>query len=742
MKQILLNVYYVLKRFKSATLLNVIGLSVAFAAFMVIMMQVNFDYNFNKTIDGHESIYRIEILNSKKGHIQATMPRPMADIIFRSSPHILAGGMEHTVSKEIFFSIDKPGNKDIYKEMSHGVASDYTDVFPFEMVEGDRHVLQNPEYVLIPQSLSEKLFGNESPIGQRLEKEQGSWVVGGVYKDFPKNSSLRNTIYYSIGNENLEKWTNWNYQVYIKVDSPDVLTGLDNIFKKVLSGRDEIDDISFHFSPLAETYYSKGIVSDSLPKSSKEIMAVLFAIGIIIVVIASVNFTNFSIALTPARIKAINTQKVLGAASSELRRILIAEAVFISIAAFIISLPIVFLIANSPVSELVRVTISLTDHSGIVLLTAVLAFVVGIISGLYPSYYMTSFPPALVLKGSFGLSAQGKKTRNVLIGIQFIASVTLIICAGFMYLQNQYFINRPYGYDKEMLIVSDISRQANTKWEVLKNELEKLPGLEKAEKSFALLGSREAYNSWGVHYKGDDEGITFQCIFAGPDFLDVLGIETTDGRNFIGADSISGAFIFNEAARNKYDLELGYDFEGLGRIVGFIPDINFATLRTGIQPMAFYVSENITKYNYVYMRVKSKSSLSETFERVRTAFASVDQDYPFDIRFFDDALNETYQKEKRLSSLIALFCLIAVFISIVGVFGLVVFECEYRRKEIGIRKVLGSSVKEVLLLFNKVYITILSICFVIAVPLCHYVMSRWLENFAYHIPLYWWVFAT
>jgi len=249
---------------------------------------------------------------------------------------------------------------------------------------------------------------------------------------------------------------------------------------------------------------------------------------------------------------------------------------------------------------------------------------------------------------------------------------------------------------------------------------------------------------WGLRYKG--EGIQFQCLPVHHTFLKVMGIEIIEGRDFKAEDHKmqNGVYVFNETARKKYNMELGTRIESIqGEIIGFIPDIKFTSFRNTVVPMAFYAwgTEYWGNRAYtMYIRVKAGADKRAAMSHVRSTLAEFDPNYTFEVRFFDEVLQRLYEKEIALNSLITLFSLLAIFISIVGVFGLVVFDSECRRKEIGIRKILGASTIGIIIMFNKAYIKILLICFVLAAPLAWYAVTRWLENFAYKTPMYWWVY--
>lgn len=746
MKTILRNLLSVLRRFKMATLLNVLGLSVAFSAFILIMMQVDYDQNFDRGYTDTESIFRVEIIQDD-GSGQAIVCRPLADAFIQSSPHIVTGTLVNSWGGALFFSVEENGERNSFREQCVSVYPDFTKVFDFDFLEGNQSALEEPTRVLLPQSMAYKLFGSQPAVGKQLLFENGDKLtVGGVYKDFPHNSSVQNCIYRKMDSrENIQEWGNWNYEFYVRLDDPKNAEGLFENFAAHFDPtpvKEHWGGYHLRLNPLPDVHFTTGIQYDKTPKSSKQTLLVLFAIAIVIVVIAGINFTNFSTALTPMRIKSINTQKVLGGEVSVIRMSLILEAVAIGFISFLLALFWVYLFARTNLSVLIDPRIALTDYPLLLGATALIAIVTGLCAGLYPAYYMTSFSPALVLKGSFGLSPKGRQLRNALIGVQFVASFGLIIGAVFMYLQNYYMQHTPLGYDKDEVIVMNLNFKLWKSHEAFVNQAKSFSGIEGVTFAEPLLSSSDQYMGWGREYQ--DRSINFQCLPVDPSFLRVMGIEVSEGRDFREDDAHNpyGAYIFNERARSTYDMELGSMLDS-AKIVGFIPDVKFASFRTEVAPMAFFVwgTQNWGSYpNWVYIKVKAGSDLRAAMDHVRSVARTFDPEYPFNIRFFDQVLDNLYKKEGNLSALITLFGACAIFISIVGVFGLVVFDSEYRKKEIGVRKVLGSTTGEIIVMFNKTYLRILCVCFVLGAPVAGYGVHRWLENFAYKTPMHWWVY--
>lgn len=673
MKTIIRNFLSVLRRFKMATTLNILGLSVAFAAFMVIMMQLDYDRNFDRFHPDYDKIFRIEVIN--KNEVQAIINRPMSEVFFASSPHIVAGALSSPWGNKMFFNIEENGIKHSYEENMIMVSPQYTDVFTFDFVEGTKDVLGEPDHVMIPLSLSQKLFGNQSAIGKQIIGREGSSKIGAVYRDFPSNSLVSNYIYIAIPeDENKQNWGNWNYHVYIRVDDAANVPLLFENFKqhfdpKTVWGDDftwEDSGIDLRFTALPDVHYVTNVKYDPSPKASKQTLLVLFAIAIIIVIIAGINFTNFSTALTPMRIKSINTQKVLGGNQDTIRLSLVIEAIFISLLSYVISIGLIVIFNLTSLASLVDADLSLTMHPLIIGGTALIALFTGLLAGLYPAHYMTSFPPALVLKGSFGLSPKGRQLRNILISVQFIASFALIIGASFMYLQNYYMQHTPLGYEKDELIVTNINATINKSRDALTNQIKTFSGIEDVTYAQPLLSSSDQYMGWGRGYKGED--IWFQCLPVDYSFLKVMGVEIVEGRDFRieDANTRHGAYIFNEKARDAYNLELGSMVGDSTMIVGFIPDVKFASFRTEVVPMAFYIwgtrdSGPYSQPYNAYIKVKAGSDMRAAISHVRSSLAQFDAEYPFNVRFFDEVLQRLYEKETSLSTLITLFSLIAIF---------------------------------------------------------------------------------
>ena len=763
MKLMIRNLLYLFKRFKTAVVLNLFGLTIAFAAFLLIVMQVYYEMNYDAMHSKSGRTFRLEANHGEFEH-NAIHCLMFSDAFVNSSAHItdysyrypFYGGERYCQIDEV----DDQGEAKVFKENFQLCLPNISDVFDFHMKEGSVGCLSIPGSVLIPESVAKRLFDKQSAIGKRIRMSGSSgWqpvsttilTIGGVYKDFPGNTTVQNRIYVPMDQLDLLKssWQMYANEIYVTLDDPlnkeEVLDHFNKTFDFAKSQMGSAQEIALRLTPLKDVYYTHDTTFDFNPKGHRETNYVLLGIAFLILFIAGINFTNLTTSLIPLRLKTINTHRVLGCSIYKLRAISLIESIVICLISYILALFIVNDLSYTPIANWVDADIRLSQYKGLILLTALIAILTGCLAGLYPAIRSTSYVPALVLKGSFGLSPKGKKVRVALIGFQYTVSIALIIVTLFMGLQNHFMTSsEQLGFNKDQVAIVNLTPEIYAKHKPQYiQKLKDYPGIE--DVAFSVYELSKEDDMIDLEYaRHEDKDVFFKVFYASENFLSVMDIQVEEGRDFTREDlnKAQSDYIINPAAERDFHLHPGDRFNDR-TVLGVSKDFRFNSCRIASSPFVFALNNDIPNPKLVsYIRFNSKTNLQEAVAHVRETLKEIDPTFPFEISFYNTILNNLYQKEQTLGKLISLFGIMAILISIVGVFGLVLFETQYRRKEIGIRKINGATTGQILLMFNKTYIRIVSVCFIISIPIAWIGTQQWLENFAYKTPLHLWVFIV
>lgn len=763
MKLMIRNLLYLFKRFKTAVVLNLFGLTIAFAAFLLIVMQVDYEMNYDAMHSKSGRTFRLEANHGEFEH-NAIHCLMFSDAFVNSSAHItdysyrypFYGGERYCQIDEV----DDQGEAKVFKENFQLCLPNISDVFDFHMKEGSVECLSIPGSVLIPESVAKRLFDKQSAIGKRIRMSGSSgWqpvsttilTIGGVYKDFPGNTTVQNRIYVPMDQLGLLKssWQMYANEIYVTLDDPlnkeEVLDHFNKTFDFAKSQMGSAQEIALRLTSLKDVYYTHDTTFDFNPKGHRETNYVLLGIAFLILFIAGINFTNLTTSLIPLRLKTINTHRVLGCSIYKLRAISLIESIVICLISYILALFIVNDLSYTPIANWVDADIRLSQYKGLILLTALIAILTGCLAGLYPAIRSTSYAPALVLKGSFGLSPKGKKVRVALIGFQYTVSIALIIVTLFMGLQNHFMTSsEQLGFNKDQVAIVNLTPEIYAKHKPQYiQKLKDYPGIE--DVAFSVYELSKEDDMIDLEYaRHEDKDVFFKVFYASENFLSVMDIQVEEGRDFTREDlnKAQSDYIINPAAERDFHLHPGDRFNDR-TVLGVSKDFRFNSCRIASSPFVFALNNDIPNPKLVsYIRFNSKTNLQEAVAHVRETLKEIDPTFPFEISFYNTILNNLYQKEQTLGKLISLFGIMAILISIVGVFGLVLFETQYRRKEIGIRKINGATTGQILLMFNKTYIRIVSVCFIISIPIAWMGTQQWLENFAYKTPLHLWVFIV
>lgn len=763
MKLMIRNLLYLFKRFKTAVVLNLFGLTIAFAAFLLIVMQVDYEMNYDAMHSKSGRTFRLEANHGEFEH-NAIHCLMFSDAFVNSSAHItdysyrypFYGGERYCQIDEV----DDQGEAKVFKENFQLCLPNISDVFDFHMKEGSVECLSIPGSVLIPESVAKRLFDKQSAIGKRIRMSGSSgWqpvsttilTIGGVYKDFPGNTTVQNRIYVPMDQLDLLKssWQMYANEIYVTLDDPlnkeEVLDHFNKTFDFAKNQMGSAQEIALRLTPLKEVYYTHDTTFDFNPKGHRETNYVLLGIAFLILFIAGINFTNLTTSLIPLRLKTINTHRVLGCSIYKLRAISLIESIVICLISYILALFIVNDLSYTPIANWVDADIRLSQYKGLILLTALIAILTGCLAGLYPAIRSSSYAPALVLKGSFGLSPKGKKVRVALIGFQYTVSIALIIVTLFMGLQNHFMTSsEQLGFNKDQVAIVNLTPEIYAKHKPQYiQKLKDYPGIE--DVAFSVYELSKEDDMIDLEYaRHEDKDVFFKVFYASENILSVMDIQVEEGRDFTREDlnKAQSDYIINPAAERDFHLHPGDRFNDR-TVLGVSKDFRFNSCRIASSPFVFALNNDIPNPKLVsYIRFNSKTNLQEAVAHVRETLKEIDPTFPFEISFYNTILNNLYQKEQTLGKLISLFGIMAILISIVGVFGLVLFETQYRRKEIGIRKINGATTGQILLMFNKTYIRIVSVCFIISIPIAWMGTQQWLENFAYKTPLHLWVFIV
>lgn len=778
------NLFFVLKRFKLATVTNLLGLSLSFFFFMLICIHVHHEYGFDSAIADKNRIFQLENLRDD-GIWESNFSRPQLERFIASTPHIEAAGITNNLAYSSFkFGISSGSGPDAltYMEQLERITPGYTQVFGFDMISGNTECLKQPDQVLISESIAKKLFGNADPLGMHIYFNEfrgtdsftmyglefkNNYTVGGVYRDFPENTRVKNAVYSPITDkEMMDDWNTGPYYCYLLMSSPETAV---TTIEEYASENEEflqgfrIEDIRVR--PLSELYFGKQVRADAAPTGNKLRTNMLLFVAILIIGIALVNYINLSVALAPVRTKSITTQKVLGCPQALLRKHLISESFGISLIAFFAALLFIIIFQHTQwITDMLGHPLNLTANRMIIVGTFVLVIGAGVLAGIYPAFYITSFPPAIALNGSFTLSSRARNTRKILIGFQFVISITLIIGSFFVFLQNKYIGNVDLGYDKENVLEVRLSMGTGlSESQSYRSRLLEHSDIKDVAFNEFRFVSDESRSSIGYSYKNEHHYMNWFGV--SPNFSQVMDFKIIAGRDFRQEDELSNntqpVCIINETAAREIVSrfpadEIGNITELIGtsitdnnipiRIVGIFKDVHHESLYKEVRPLGLWVSaknfyRRVLPENYTYVKITGNNP-ETAIEHIRAVTNELNPGYPVDIRFFDQTLNELYDKSHRQGLLVALLCLLAVILSLVGIFGLVIFESQGREKEIAVRKVFGATIQQILWMFNSSFLRIVAIGFLISAPIAYYGVGQWLQGFAYKTPLHIWVFIV
>ncbi|MBE9584520.1 ABC transporter permease [Mucilaginibacter sp. JRF] len=752
---------------KFFSVINIIGLSIGMAACIVIMLFVFYEKSFDNFHT--KNIYRISEVQKFPGmnasQKVALSMAPMGQNLKNDYPEIKNYTRVRRTDK---YQLTNQ-NKRLFLQETLFVDSTFLEMFNFPLVRGDkRTALQKPNSVLLTQQAAQKLFGDADPIGKTITHygaDTISYAVTGILADVPQNSHLQFEGLFTLSTM-YQKWQgrfnswggNWLTTYFELAPNTDIArleSKMPAFLKKYMGDGDNWKFYELFYTPLKDVHAATtdvGLDHINYQKFDGSSTNLFSLIAVVVLVIACVNFMNLTTARSAERSKEVGIRKSIGAQRNQLAAQFLGETVMLALLALVLAIIMVKL--SLPfVNQLSQRSLELSVFTNPMLLLGItgLAVVVGLLSGLYPALFLSSFQPVKVLKGALSSTGQGKAgLRNVLVVGQFCSAVFLMIATVFVVKQLRYMQHRDPGFNREQIVTIPLDNITGRKYDLLKQELSGNTLISGVTGAQDVLGSH--LDQSGVGYKpanGPLRNLASTRLIVDNNFLTLYNIKMVAGKNFT-TEGYGREYIINEALakellkdtpKAKLSSLLGqsFGFDSVGVITGIAKDFNFNSMHHKIETMFMF---NVKDWGYSQMSVKiNPGKTAEALALMKTKWASTFPDYPFEYQFVDDHFKEVYQADNQVSQVISILTGLAIFISCLGLLGLASYSAEKRIKEIGVRKVLGASVQNIVLLLSGHFLKLVLLANLIAWPLAWYTMHNWLNNFAFRINIEWYVFV-
>ena len=755
----------ILKLLKGSGWLNLLGMSVAFAAIYIILVQVNFDLGYNKSIKDVDRLYIVSFgENDQSG---TNLPRPLGRALLDESSLVENYGISWASGLEGHETLVKIGaheQEEVTLKTTEFTQSLF-DVLGLQPVAGTFDKLKTERSVAINESTARHLH---LELGDVLTTSQGDpFIIQAIYRDMPENCAagrmeLIHCAYFEkrcYDDENEWSFIHWiklHHAEDVRLFEEQATATLRKYYQEIANAneggtwqelKERIPHLHIKLIPVKDMYFHPDFehrADSGNPKTT----GVLALMAVLILFITLVNYINFFLAQVPTQLKMVNTRKILGSTRTQLIFRFLGESGSIVVLSLLLAVVWVWAFKGMGYGELVSGSLDFGKQWLVLAVTTSAALLLTLASSIYPALYITSFPMALALKGNMGKSNGNNWFRHTLVGFQFFITLTFLLCTLFLWNQYRFMMNYDMGFDKENLFTATYKGQPLHNPTIEAN-LKKQTAIQDVAMGDGPL-VRTSRMTWGMDFKG--KHVDFNCYFVSYNFLKFMGIDVIEGRDFTPSDEKSdmGTYIFNEEAKKRFDITLEDRFPAItvedAQIAGFCEDFKFSPLRYKGGPFAFFVQGNniFREPWYIYIRSTAGATYQDVLHAVRQTVAEFPDLDPekVQLEFFDKELGAQYEKEEKLLRLIGLFAFLAIIISLTGIVGLLRFETNYRRKEIGIRRVHGASVMEILQLFNRRYLKILLVSFVVAAPLSYYLADYYYSTFAYRAPIHAWIFVA
>ena len=744
-----------------STLINILGMSVAFAAAMILLVRVYWDGTYDRKFKGAEQVFRMEEDWDAVGRFSVNFPRPLIEYVRGIDPNIEAVGTMVDWGK---LTLAPESDPDAGVSVSRALVDEpFFEVFPFNWIEGSASEFATPSTIVLSRKTAQTFFGDEPAVGKYLQKRDGTRVrVVGVYEDQPANSSLNYQSIVFLGTQFLEDSHEWSFHAYLKLRHPEEAKGTQARMTESLmdflgeNGPDvtdgERDEFrrGFRITNLHKAYFQRDMDAGVL-SVNKSLTITLLAIAILLILIAIINFINFAFAEIPFRIKNINTRKVLGESRNSLVGRQLLRAGVLALVAFGLACLLMPVVAATPWASAIAGTMTPRDYAAIILPMLGVALCAALVAGLAPALYSTSQPAALVLKGSYAMSVKGKTLRNVLVGLQFVLSFLFILLGLYIDVQLRFMKNMDMGFRQDEVLQVWCGQQVCGQLEALEGQLLQNPSiLDVTAADNDIIGNGKM--EWG--YNADDgKHVSMEVLPVADSFIDFFGLQVVEGRGFQPSDNQgeSGCFVVNEAFLKTYpQYHVGsylYGHSAPAPIVGVIKDFHSKSLHHGTDPLVLYNwgAKPWRNHSLLYVRMAAGADFTAVSDYVKNTICSLDPTMvpaQLNVRRLHEWVESHYREESMMRRLVTIASIVALLIAIIGIIGLVFFETQFLRKEIAVRRVNGATVDSILRMINKKYLLIAGISFAVAAPIAYFLMSRWRQGFVSQAPIPIWIFVA
>ena len=753
---------------KTFSFINVFGLATGIASSLLIFLFVQDELSYDRFHKNAQDIYRVvkDFVNDDGSRLpDATTPPALAPAMQQEIPEV------EKVTR-VFPSwgrdfLIKYGDKKILEQRLYRVDSSFFDVFTFPFIKGDpKNAFKNINSIVLTKSAAKKYFGDEDPMGKTLSVDDfGDLMVSGVIKDVPSNSHFHFDFLISIrtfpGNDLDASWEWYNFYTYAKVKPNTSIASLTKKIQDLYKRNDEEAKNIFYTQRLTDIHLSSNLKWELESNSDRLYVYVFSLIGIFIILIAGINYVNLATAKASVRAKEIGVRKVAGAVRSSLVKQFLVESITTCLLASVVAVIIAQLLLPA-VNALTLKQLTVLGNPGVLSYMLLSTVFLGVVAGIFPAIYLSSFKPIIVLKG---LKLSEKATlglRKILVVIQFTISIVLIIGALIISQQVHFIQSAKLGLNKDQVLIAKNTSNPHDRNAFL-NEISQLPGVKKATTADGVVGGQNWTN--GMNLKGSQNSQLINFLSVGYDFVDAMGMQVKEGRGFsqkFPADTMNngipggpldqniGSVLVNETAVK----DLGIPEPAVGKqllwssdkdtmyyltIVGVLKDFHFTSLKNQIKPFAFI---NNPRRQWYFTIKLSTDNMRATLTQLGNAWKKFSNDRPFEYTFLDETYAKLYQSEARFEKVFISLVVLGIIISCLGLLGLSTFAAQRRIKEIGIRKTLGASAASVVALLSKDFLKLVVVALIIAVPIAWFAMTKWLQDFAYRISIQWWVFIA